>query len=276
MARIYPFTVGDGRLTVVEEGGFELPFDSVAAQFPTVRPAEIAALLGGEVALTVSINPLLIEVGDQRVLVDVGFGVLRRPQLGNMLLGLADLGIAPRDISLVFLTHFHSDHFHGLFDGDGKLIYPHAHIAATQAEWDEWLPRWRASDDADDQRWGRRFATIEDHFTRLQDGDSVLEGVRVFLSPGHTLGHAALMIESGGESLVVLADLMARPFQFQHPEWPFANDSDPTLATESRRRWMGRCADEKLLTLLYHMPFPGLGYIVRDGEGFVWEPITPS
>ncbi len=53
-------------------------------------------------------NPagFLIEADGKKILMDCGFGIIRR---------LADLGYALEDLDLVFISHFHTDHFGDAF-----------------------------------------------------------------------------------------------------------------------------------------------------------------
>ncbi len=53
-------------------------------------------------------NGLVVEAGTTRVLVDCGFGVREAAAR------LARLGLAPADISAIFVTHEHSDHVGGV------------------------------------------------------------------------------------------------------------------------------------------------------------------
>jgi glyoxylase-like metal-dependent hydrolase (beta-lactamase superfamily II) len=53
-----------------------------------------------------------------------------------------------------------------------------------------------------------------------------------------------------------------------------AFDYDPAQVVATRRRLFDRAADERALVLCYHFPFPGLGRVVRAGEGWRWKPAT--
>ena len=81
------------------------------------------------------------------------------------------------------------------------------------------------------------------------------------------------MIESGGDRLFHVVDLLHQHFQFAHVGWHFGFDSDGALAVNTRKRVLRQCADEGLLTLFYHLEFPGLGHVTMEGDAFVWNPI---
>lgn len=52
-------------------------------------------------------SSFLIDVGNKKVLLDCGFGTIAR---------LAEIGIDHRDIDLIFISHFHTDHFGDAFN----------------------------------------------------------------------------------------------------------------------------------------------------------------
>jgi len=47
----------------------------------------------------------------------------------------------------------------------------------------------------------------------------------------------------------------------------------PDVSAKSRHMVLERIADEGLTALTYHLPFPSLGHVERDGAGFAWKPI---
>ena len=87
--------------------------------------------------LSLSVQPLLVETGDQRILLDTGIGTLG-PAPGTMLAALAAAGIAPEDIDVVLLTHFHIDHYGGALDPSGALAFPNARYLINGVEHEYW------------------------------------------------------------------------------------------------------------------------------------------
>lgn len=266
---VHQITIGEIECAVLHEGGAAMDRDSVSARYPKVDPAAVAAALGDDPPAG-SLNLLTINSGGTRILADVGFGETGPPGMGGALRGLASLGLSPADIDLVYLTHFHGDHIAGLVDAAGALAYPKARYATTRAEWDEWMGRWAA---ADDEQNLARFRGLRDRFSFVSAGDEIAPGVSVIDLEGHTLGQSGLLLESRRERLLHVVDLLHQPFQFEHVSWHFGFDSDGALAEATRRRVLQRCADEGLLTLFYHLPFPGLGRVKQAGAAFAFEPI---
>ncbi len=102
---------------------------------------------------------------------------------------------------------------------------------------------------------------------------SASPSVTLVAMPGHTPGHTGLLIEANGERLLHVVDLLHTLPQFKYPNWHINFDSDGPLAEQSRKAILARAADEKLLTMFYHLPFPGLGHVVRAGSAFSFQPI---
>ena len=233
------------------------------------RPARSKPALG-DCEPAGSLNLLLIKSGGRRILADVGFGA-GMPGMGGVLRGLERLGLSPSDIDIVFLTHFHGDHVAGLLDADGKLVYGNAQYVCSAAEWDEWDAKVADSEQAAHQELARRMDAIRPKLRFADEGEAIAPGVSVVALPGHTLGHAGLLIESNGESLLHVVDLLHQPFQFAHSDWHFGFDSDAPLAVKTRQRVLSELAESGQLTLFYHLPFPGLGRVaVVDGD-YVWR-----
>ena len=220
-------------------------------------------------------NALYIETNGTKVLVDVGFGEeYENPEMGLIIPNLRKEGIEAEDIDIVFITHFHGDHYAGLLKKDGEPSFPNARYVCQQSEWDYWMSEENIA------KFGERAAGYTSIFNKLKDkfsfvnaGDEIAAGVKVLDTPGHTMGHAGLMIASNGEQLMDLVDVLHHSMQFVYPNWHFVYDTDGDLAEKTRRTYLKNADNRNILTLFYHLPFPGLGYVKRNGDVFKWEPI---
>lgn len=83
-----------------------------------------------------------------------------------------------------------------------------------------------------------------------------------------------VLLQSEGEQLIHLSDLLHSPIQFAHPEWSASFDVDTSQSVPTRRDALERAADENMLTLFYHLTFPGLGRVKRSPKGFTWKPLA--
>lgn len=273
MARAYSLTCGDIQCAVLDEGTSTATAAELVGRYPGVSQADIAAALDSDESAS-SLNVLYLHSHGRHILADVGFGAGARPAMGQTEAALAEIGLSPVDIDIVYLTHFHGDHIDGLVDANGEPCFTQARYMTTQAEWDEWMGHWRASAAGIDRLRWEWIRALQDRFVFVGEGDEVADGITVVNLEGHTRGHSGLLVESRGERLIHVVDILHQAFQFQHTDWRFAFDSDDVLAAETRKRILRRCADERLLTLFYHLEFPGLGKVSEDGAGFQWNPLS--
>jgi glyoxylase-like metal-dependent hydrolase (beta-lactamase superfamily II) len=92
---------------------------------------------------------------------------------------------------------------------------------------------------------------------------------------GHSPGHHAILIESGGQQLLLPFDVFGHQvLHLRHPEWYMGPDQIPNVAVETRQQLLAQVADEKIPVLVHHFPFPGLGQITRDGDAYRYIPTS--
>ncbi|MDP0498828.1 MAG: MBL fold metallo-hydrolase [Verrucomicrobiota bacterium JB022] len=221
---------------------------------------------------------LVVRTPDALVLIDTGNGEGRGENSGKLLARLKQLGFAPKDFTHVIITHAHPDHLWGAVS-KGKSVFSEAKYFIGQAE----MRFWNRSDaeirQAPEQMRGMLTTTrdalrvLEPQVKQVKDGEEVLPGFTMLDMPGHTPGHMGVQIRSGGETLYHVADIANQVrLLFEHPEWDFSYDNDPEQATATRRRVLGRIAEERALIFGTHYTFPGFGYVNQTGEGFEYIP----
>jgi len=221
---------------------------------------------------------LLVNTGDHLVLVDTGAGSLA-PTTGRLVQNMQAEGIGPGDIDTVILTHGHPDHLGGNTDAEGKPAFLNARYVIWKEEWDFWTSE-QAEQRLDEHVRGILIRFARENLPPLQGKIDLLDreteivpGIRAIAAPGHTPGHMALEISSGGEQLLCISDAALHPIHLEQPEWYAAVDFAPEQALSTRRRLLSRAAARKTLVLAFHFPFPGLGHIVQKGNAWQWQPI---
>ncbi|MEM9954805.1 MAG: MBL fold metallo-hydrolase [Chloroflexota bacterium] len=278
MATIHRFTVGDITCIALEEGTSTFAPDSLRQRYPNATEDQIQDALDkigfDEGELRHAMNTLYIEADGKKILIDAGMGTIpERPNVGQTVPSLALAGITPEEIDIVFITHFHSDHYLGLLT-DGEPTYPNAQYMTLDTEWTYWLEN---EDEAMAQRIEGIKKVVEplkDQFSTLSAGDEIATGVSVMAIAGHTMGQSAIKIESGDEMVIHLVDLLHNETQFAYSDWHFVWDTDADLAVQSRKAQLGNAVNRHLLVMFYHLPFPGLGYVERTDKAFKWLPIA--
>jgi len=105
---------------------------------------------------------------------------------------LAEHDLSPADVRIVINTHLHFDHC------GQNAVFKHAPFYIQRAE----LERARREQNLTSQWFDFAGARFE-----LMDGDAeVAEGVRVVATPGHTVGHQSVIVESGDGSALMIGD----------------------------------------------------------------------
>lgn len=189
---------------------------------------------------------------------------------------LQDAGIDPSTIETAIITHAHPDHVGGTLDGRGSLIYANARYIVPRVEWEFWFSE-KASERAPAPFVAtarRNLEAMRGNLTLVDDGDEIVPGIRVIRTPGHTPGHIALEVTSGEETLLHISDVVLHPLHLVHLDWLPVFDMLPAEAETSKRRTFDRAAEHGVLVFGHHFPpFPNLGHVRKEGDGWRWEPL---
>ena len=229
---------------------------------------------------------LLIEHPDGLVLVDTAlgnkedakfkdiYGVDNDGQGGRTRLedSLAGLGYTPQDVRWVINTHLHFDHAGGNTYRDRRgqvaVSFPRARYVVQRGELDfahhtnertaaSYLPP--------------SFEPV--HFTLVAGEAEPLPGIHCVPTPGHVPYHQSVLVESGGERLCFLADLVPTSAHLPLP-WIMGYDLEPLVTLESKRRLYARAEAEGWLLFFEHDPEVAVGRLAREGKGFgLVEPV---
>ena len=275
----FSFTLGEAKLTVISDGALVLPASGLGVN---ADPEEVKAFLESYFQSPEThyshTNHLLIETGEAKVLVDVGSGNRFLDTAGRLMANLEAAGVDPASITHVVITHAHPDHVWGIRDDFDEAILPDAQYFIGRAEHEFWMQDGLASTvPAEMQQFvvgAQNSLQVEGaDWTLLDDGQEVAPGVRVIASPGHTPGHMSVVVESGGQQLIALGDVMTHIHtNFVHPDWFNGFDMDGAQTVATRRRILDMAATDRIAVLGYHFPFPGVGHVRREGEAYSFVP----
>lgn len=276
----YRFRVGSFQVTSLTDGPITLtPVQVLAGNAPE---EELRQLLAANFLATdaahIFTNVMLVDTGRNLVLVDAGGGRWQ-PTTGRLPDNLRAAGIDPADVDIIVISHGHLDHLWGVTDEGRQVVgFPNATVFIDEAEWALWADPESASAFPEELRWlhegsVRTLQRISDRVEQFRPGREIVPGIAAIEAPGHTPGHTAFVVESDGELLLCMGDTAVHPVvSFAHPGWHFGFDMDPEQASATRRRVLDWAASDRLRTTAYHMPFPGVGHVARDGAAYRWLP----
>jgi len=286
---IYSFTVGQLSCAVISDGQMTPPWEPPLAAFFTpaagVPDRELHAALAAEsrprATLSCGYNCVLVRTSAGHAVIDtglgarfLGYGPPIEPLVGRLGDGLTAAGVPAAELAAVVFTHLHQDHCRGA-TWSGRLTFPQAAAFAHTAEIAFWSGAQAVGATADEHLASAREALrlFGGRLRPFGHDTEILPGVRTVDATGHTPGHTAVLLHSNGERLLCVGDLFYDQLQLSHPGWGTPWDHDTAQAVRARRRLLDWAADERLLVHAYHMPFPGLGAIARNGDAYKWQPL---
>ena len=284
----YRYKVGTIECTSINDGArsFPLPDKWVTnvSKDTALAAAEAAYMPKGMV--TVPFNPQLINTGGKLVLLDCGNGIAvyepTKGAAGRTLQTLAAAGVDPKSIDMVIMSHLHPDHTNGIRAADNSMAFPNAEIMVPAKDWEFWMSDENnakaQSNEAMKSYFGnvrKIYTGIESKVTRYDWGKEVAPGVTSIAVPGHTPGHTAFAVASGGSKVLIQSDVTNIPELFlRNPDWHVAYDYDPEMAQQTRHKFYDMASAEKATVVGFHFPFPAIGHVEKDGKGYRLIPVA--
>ncbi len=230
--------------------------------------------------ITLGLRPLLVRMGDRRVLIDAGIGdkmsekdttIYAIERAAHLDQALAAVGLTAVDIDDVIATHLHFDHVGGFTvrrDGALRPRFPRATYHVRRGEWD----------DATHPHERNRASYLAENFVplaeagvlQLVDADGeIVPGVSVWRTGGHTMHHQIVRLESGGRTAVYVADLMPTSAHVD-PAWVMGYDLYPMDTFLYKKRFIREAVDGEYVIFFEHDPTIAAGTIrEKDGRPYV-------
>lgn len=269
--------IGTTTITALDDGTSYLP----PMFFPGLDFGSHPGMLADDGTFHIPTGCFLIQSDESTVLVDAGMGPANIPfppdlaaasgleevpefiaEGGYLLFLMADAGIAPEDINVVFLTHLHPDHIGWVAPG-GQLAFPNAEVVYGAADWDALMSPLPGDDLG---RVGLEAAGSAGKLRAIEGKTvEVAPGITAHHTPGHTPGHYVLSVTSGGQQVYLLADAIHHCLQLNDPDIHFLTDIDRDLALRTREELLSSFAGTDIAIGVSH--FPGLHFnrITVDG-----------
>ena len=227
---------------------------------------------------------LLIEHPSGLILIDTGagnkenekfkdiYGLENEGSAGRTMLedGLKEVGVSPTDIALVINTHLHFDHAGGnTFIGESgkvELTFPNATYIVRRGEYDYAM---NPNERTGASYFERNFLPVEaaEKLELVAREKTIVKGIRVVPTPGHTPFHQSVLIESGGERAFYLGDLVPTHAHLPLP-WIMGYDVEPLVTLETKRRILKQALDENWLLIFEHDASVPWGRVEHDGKAY--------
>jgi glyoxylase-like metal-dependent hydrolase (beta-lactamase superfamily II) len=277
----YRMMLGDFEVTALSDGTGAFPVDKLLTDTTPEKVDQALARAFLKSPVQTSVNAYLINTGSRLILVDTGGGRMLGATFGRLVPNLRAAGYKPEEVDDIYITHMHSDHAGGLVDGD-RIVFPNAIVHADQHEGGYWL---------DSAQMDKAPAAAKGSFQgamaifnpyikaghyKAFDGDTDFgNGVKAIATRGHTPGHVTYAVESKGQTMLVLGDLIhVADVQLDDPSITIRFDSDSKAAAIQRRREFDDAAKGGFFLAAAHISFPGIGHLRANGRGFAWIPVN--
>jgi methylmalonyl-CoA epimerase len=269
------FTLGELELISLSDGFLRMDGGLMFGIVPKAQWS-VAAPADDRNRVTLGMRPLIVR-GARTMIIDAGlgrkgdaafedaYGVDHRYDLDR---ALTDARLAPEDIDIVLASHLHFDHAGGFTvrDVSGRLRprFPRAQYIVRRGEWEDAThvhSQNTARYQAEDYR-----PLAEAGVLQLVDDDAtIMPGVRVKRTGGHSTHHQVVMIESGGKSAAFAADLIPTTRHVTE-SWIPALDLYPMDTLAVKRAFNEDAVAREVLVFFYHDPSVAAGYI-REEHG---------
>ena len=277
----YRMTLGDFEVTAISDGVVALPMGKLLTNTTPQRVEQALKRAYLADPIPTSVNAFVVNTGSKLVMIDSGAGVLFEPTLGKLVENLKAAGYQPEQIDEIYITHMHGDHVGGLVSAD-KIAFPNAVVRADKRDADFWLSQAKMDAAKDDDKNAFKGAMLSlnayvaaGKFKPIEGDGELVPGVSALAEHGHTPGHTVYVVQSQGQKLVLIGDLIhLAAVQFDNPQVTIAFDSDEKAAYAARKKVFDDAAKNGWLIGGAHLQFPGLGHLATQGKGYRWIPVN--
>jgi methylmalonyl-CoA epimerase len=264
------YTLGDLELISVHDGFFALDGGAMFGVVPKPLWAPKAPP-DDRNRVTLAMRPLIVR-GARTMIIDAGvgdkenakfteiYGLDRARHLDHT---LADAGLSVEDVDIVLATHLHFDHAGGFTSRDrtGRVRprFPRAQYVVRRGEWE----------DATHPNERNRASYLADNYVPLADAgvlqlvdddQTIMPGVKVRRTGGHTMHHQMVIIESGGKAAAFAAELIPTTAHLPNA-WIMSYDLYPMDTLAAKDPFVREAIDRDMLVFFEHDPSIAAGYL---------------
>lgn len=272
----------------------ELTFEGLEAFLPQATPEAVLPIewlspdfITPAGVLRFSIHALVVDTPSKRIIVDTCVGNDKPRETfadwhmlqTSFLEDLTAAGFPPESFDTVLCTHLHLDHvgWNTQLIGDQWVpTFPNARYLIEASEFayldeeleSEHVEQWLKDSNRDVMLDSIRPVQQAGLIDLVDSAHQICNEVRLIPTPGHTIGHVSVQIESNTERALITGDAIHHPCQLAHPEWSVTTDFDMQQSANTRHQLFDELSDQDVLVIGTHWPQPTAGYVVREAGTF--------
>ena len=270
------YTVGELELISLSDGTIRLDGGAMFGTVPKVLWEKMAPV-DARNRITLAMRPLIVR-GARTMIIDAGLGgkesakfhdIYGVDRARSLEVTMAEAGIAPEDVDIVLASHLHFEHAGGFTyrDASGSIrpTFPRAQYIVRRGEWE----------DATRTHARNRAYYLADNYMPLADAGvlqlvdedaTIMPGVKVRRTGGHTMHHQIVLIESKGETAAYAADLIPT-MAHALDAWTMGFDLYPMDTLAAKRQFVNEAMAKETLVFFGRDPVVAAGYLrERDGK----------
>lgn len=286
------YTVGDARVACVVDCVLESftpqrlfpDWDEAGQRLAQRLPETLSA---DEQHVLLSIHSWVVWRRGKTIIIDTGagndkdrphapyFDHIKTPYLER----LAGIGVVPEAVDYVLHTHLHVDHVGWntrLVDGQWRPTFPKARHIFSAKEYAFFTDPANLS-----ERRQTSFQVQSDSVKPIVEagladmitvtGDEVIPGFSFHSTPGHTVDHASIVLESGQARALFAGDVLHHPVQVFKPELMSVFDPERERPLRSRLWALDYAARHDAIWFSSHFSAPSAGRVTRVADGYDWH-----
>lgn len=205
--------------------------------------------------LKLSINPFLIKDDTHTILFDAGMGDLlsEGSSIDTILNNLEKQNVSELDVTDIFISHLHFDHFSGLAnrkDGYWDLTFPNARIYVSKGGWEK-LNKYLHKQPEENQDFIHFLESYADLTFLPAEESNPIPQVKVKKIGGHTEFHQVLMYNHGDSRFIMAGDVIGRRIAINR-NFEAKFDFEPKKSMEMRNELKRKACIEKYTIMAYH------------------------
>jgi len=253
------FPLFEGSYSVDSSKKF-IPFDS-AVHKTSDRPG----------SLFIYVQPFLADTGNDLIVFDTGLGFKEENGEPAIHHNIRGAGYDPVDVTLVLMSHLHSDHAGGMViekDSRLELAFPNAEHVVQRGEWENAYSKPSKSYRTEIFDVLQRSGNLH-----LVEGSGQLtENIRFELTGGHCEFHQIFIVNDRADTCFFGGDILPEPEQLLR-RFKAKYDFDGARSMELREEYGRKAAEENWTCLFYHAKSSAVGKVFYEDGAFRVEGI---